>query len=440
MLLARQGAKARAIAILESVLSEMPARFEVPPAGLRMSFAAESPFAAAARLPAGLAPDAEVTQIATMNGDVQFSPQNAPPETACVSYEIDGQPVGLINVAPYRFTLDSRTLTNGLHTLATRCCDRDGAELSATERNLRIYNRPLSPGAISEDETERTLRAALWKILTPTPDRAALASALGALQREAGQTARAEYWHWQAAAENAASPQARKNLAALGVRPASGDAFYSGLHSRREIALTFDDGPKPGLTEPLIDLLVREKVPATFFVIGRNAAANPDITRRIAQAGMELANHSYTHRNLTRLTAAEVAAEMAQTQATLYALTGQRPRFMRPPGGAWNAKVSATVRQWGLTPCFWTADVFGSEVVSSQQTAQAVIAQARPGAIVLMHNGKLSTLQALPTILRELRAEGYTFVTITTMAKHFAAGRDAERRAAQQNARKRRAE
>ena len=435
MALARSGAKSQAITVLEGVLRDLPVDFSAPSAGLRMAFDAQNPFTFLARLPSELAPNAAITQAAALSGDVQFAPQNAVPETAYVSYEIDGQSAGLVNVAPFTFTLDTRRIANGLRTLAIHCYDADGRELSATERKLRIYNRPVpnapdSQAEPAESAPAKALRSALWKILTPVPDRAVLASELGELWRESGNREKAELWLWQAAAQTAANPEARKRLAAVGVRPATESAFYSGLTTRREIALTFDDGPKPGLTEPLIELLVREKVPATFFVIGRNAAANPDIMRRIAQAGMELANHSYTHRNLTRLTSAEIAAEMAQTQAVIYALTGQRPRYMRPPGGAWNAKANTIARQWGLTPCFWTADVFGSEVVSAAQTAQAVIAQARPGAIILMHNGKLSTLQALPMILRELRAKGYTFVTAAALAKHFNAARSAERKTA----------
>ena len=445
MALARSGAKLRAIALLETALAEMPLDFSAPPAGLRMAFTAQNPFVFLAPLSAGLAPDAATAQTVAIDGDVQFAPQNAAPETAYVSYEIDGQSVGLVNVAPFHFTLDSRRVANGLRILAIHCYDGDGRELSATERKLRVYNRPVPNSAEAqtgptESESAKTLRSALWKVLTPAPDRAVLAAQLGELLREQGDRANSEFWLWQAAGQNAANPEARKRLAAVGVRTATESAFYSGLTTRREIALTFDDGPKPGLTEPLIDLLIREKVLATFFVIGRNAAANPDIMRRIARAGMELANHSYTHRNLTRLTAAEIAAEMAQTQAVIYTLTGQRPRYMRPPGGAWNAKANNIARQWGLTPCFWTADVFGSEVVSAAQTAQSVISQARPGAIILMHNGKLSTLQALPTILRDLRAKGYTFVTAATLAKHFNAARTAERNAVKATLRKRRAE
>ena len=436
--LARGGAKREAIPLLEKILRDASADFAAPPAGLRMAFRAKKPFAFAARLPAELAPDTEATRAGIVSGDWTLTPRNAAPETIYVSYEIDGREVGLVNVTPFDFTWNSRDVANGWHTLRVRCYDRDGAEMDATESRLRVYNR--SREAAREDTTARTLRDLLWKLLTPTPDRAALAAELGALYDEEGNRASAEMWLWEAVARNTSDAETRKRLAALGVRPATDDAFYGGLTTRKEIALTFDDGPKPGLTEPLIDLLVRERVPATFFVIGRNAAANPEITRKIARAGMELANHSYTHRNLTRLSPDEVAEEMARTQATLFALTGQRARSMRPPGGAWNAKVGRIVRQWGLTPCFWTVDAFGAEAISAQQTAQAVVSQARPGAIILMHNGKLSALQALPTILRELRVKGYTFVTAATLAQHFKAGQASERDAARRAIRKSHAE
>src|SRR4029079_14857919 len=99
-----------------------------------------------------------------------------------------------------------------------------------------------------------------------------------------------------------------------------------------------------------------------------------------------------------RLSQDQIARELMQTQAAIQAATGKTPRFVRPPGGNWNDKVADVSRQWGLTPCMWTVDVYGSEVVGAQQVADAVLAQVRPGSIILMHNGKMSTLQALPTI------------------------------------------
>ena len=443
MMLAKRGATGQAIAALEAAASAMPANFMAPPAGLRMSFDAARPFAAR-RNPAVVSLLAQPVASAALYGDAQLAPQNPAPEVAYVSYEMDAQSVGLVNVAPFAFTWNTRHVPNGSHTLQIRCYDRDGLEISATSRTLRVYNRDANKTNRTESADETALRTALWQALTPVPDRSECAFTLGKLYRARGRHADAERWLWQAAAERDGSRTgaAKRELTELGVRNATEDSFYCGPTDRKEIALTFDDGPKPELTDALLDLLVREKVPATFFVIGRNAEANPDLTRRIAQAGMELANHSYTHRNLARLSPEEIALEMTQTQATLFALTGKRPRYMRPPGGAWSAKVNRTARAAGLIPCFWTADVFGSEVVSSQQAANAVIAKARPGAIILMHNGKLSTLQALPTILRELRAKGYTFVTATTLGQRWREKKPTEYREAQSReaARLRRAE
>ncbi len=84
-------------------------------------------------------------------------------------------------------------------------------------------------------------------------------------------------------------------------------------------------------------------------------------------------------------------------------------------------------RSWGLTPCMWTVDVYGSEVIGAQQVADAVLAQVRPGSIILMHNGKVSTLQALPTIIRALRSRGYSFATIDTLQRRLGSAKAAAR-------------
>jgi peptidoglycan/xylan/chitin deacetylase (PgdA/CDA1 family) len=209
-------------------------------------------------------------------------------------------------------------------------------------------------------------------------------------------------------------------LQKLRVNSESGRALYTGRSDEKLVALTFDDGPKPGVTEPLLDLLTAEHVRATFFVIGRHMQEYPALAKATAAAGMEIANHSYTHRSLTSLTPFEATREMLQTQAAVLALTGQLPRFVRPPGGNWNNRVAAIAREWGLTPCMWSVDVFDSEIISARKVAEAVLTQVKPGSIILMHNGKVSTLQALPTILKELRSRGYHFVTVTELAKRVA--------------------
>src|SRR5260221_129125 len=122
----------------------------------------------------------------------------------------------------------------------------------------------------------------------------------------------------------------------------------------------------------------------------------PELTRKIADAGMELANHSYTHPDLTRLSPEEAARELLESQTSVLSVTEKMPRFMRPAGANWNDSVAETTRRWRLTPCMWTVDAFGAEVIGTQQVVQAVLQGVRPGSIILMHNGKVSTLQALP--------------------------------------------
>jgi peptidoglycan/xylan/chitin deacetylase (PgdA/CDA1 family) len=247
------------------------------------------------------------------------------------------------------------------------------------------------------------------------PDRAACAYLAASANEHLGRKSAAREWYLRCAAINPAYLDVRSRLAAVGGIGAGGPAVFSGAGTEKLVALTFDDGPKQGVTEPLLEMLASEHVPATFFVIGRHMREFPDLAKAIASAGMEIANHSYTHRSLTALSPIDAEREILQTQAAVLATTGKLPKYMRPPGGNWNGKTAALVKNWGLTPCMWTADVFDSEIIGAQKVAEAVLKQVRPGSIVLMHNGKVSTLQALPSILRGLRARGYRFVTVETL-------------------------
>ena len=427
MSLLRRHENRSAQAALEQAWNALPGEPMTESGGLLMRFEGPHPlFAASGPLPASLAPEARPEQA--LSGDIQFAPQNAGNEVAYVSYELDGDSLGLVNVAPFTLTWDSRQASNGAHTLRILLYDRDGREVGSSRRSLRIRNRNVPQVDAADSPKVLALRSELWQALSLRPERTACAYALGTVCAAQGDKTSATRWFLQAACLEPNYRDTRQKLTALNALNASGDAFYSGLPGEKQIALTFDDGPKPGMTEPLIELLQQEHVPATFFVIGRHVTANPDLARQIAAAGMELANHSYTHRNLTKLSAGELAREFARTQAAIFAATGRLPHYMRPPGGNWNAKVEAAGRQWGLVPCLWTVDVFGSEVISAQQVAASVLSQVRPGSIVLMHNGKLSTLQALPIILKTLRRRGYSFVTVSTLAQHLRTAKEAQRK------------
>lgn len=428
---ARRGDPQQETVELQAALKALPGSPVVQPGGLLMSFEAARPLDTGAdRLPAPNGLDLPpVAKEPALSGEVVLVPDGVTSSVAYVAYDVDGKSFNLVNVPPYRYNWDSRRAPNGWHTVTVELFDSAGKEIARTTRRLRTRNREADVMAAVPPERLAQLRVALWQALTLRPDRGACAYLLGTAYRALGATAPARMWLARAAAIRPGYRDTRRQLAACGLSE-GGPALWGGLPTEKVIALTFDDGPKPGVTEPLLAILRQERVPATFFVIGRHVLEYPDLTRQIVTAGMEIANHSFTHRNLTKLSADEAEREIMQTQAAVQTVTGKIPHFLRPPGGNWNDAVAAATRRWGLTPCFWTVDVYGSEVIGAQQVADAVLRQVQPGSIILMHNGKMSTMQALPTIIRELRKRGYSFATVETLAHRLNVSKEAQRNAA----------
>jgi peptidoglycan/xylan/chitin deacetylase (PgdA/CDA1 family) len=199
--------------------------------------------------------------------------------------------------------------------------------------------------------------------------------------------------------------------------PVSFDEIPQGAgHARKEVALTFDDGPWPGATDRVLAILRRLHVQATFFMVGRQVDAYPGIARRVAAAGHEIGNHSFDHpEGFAALSDERVGAEMSDTNALLANL-GVTPTAFRPPGGSYDDAVVTTARSqsmrtvlWDVDPRDWVSGVPPKLIVSS------VLHKVRPGSIVLLHDGggdARHTIEALPSIIERLRARGYDFVTI----------------------------
>jgi len=208
-------------------------------------------------------------------------------------------------------------------------------------------------------------------------------------------------------------------LTSLG-SPAS-PPLYRGTPTENTIALTFDDGPKPGVTELLVNVLKQENVAGTFFVIGRHAAANPNLVKLIADGGFEIENHTYTHSNLTLLSSTSVERELLKTIAAVQAATGKRMKYFRPPGGNLSPEVTKIAALWGLTPCMWTVTADALEYGNGAQLVEFVLKHAQPGGIIILHNGRMTTVEALPRIIAGLRQRGYRFVTVEQLAQRKAA-------------------
>lgn len=199
----------------------------------------------------------------------------------------------------------------------------------------------------------------------------------------------------------------------------SGGRFWRGNPRRREIALTFDDGPGPMATPLLLAILRRYGVHATFFVIGERVAPYPYLVRQMAAEGHEVANHTFHHPNLTTLDAATVRQEV-DAAAELIGATAGRPRWFRPPGGDYDVRVVEAARASGMDLAMWTANSGDWALPPPKVLAERVLDRAEPGAIILLHNGPLNTVRALPTIITELRRRGYALVTMSDLARETA--------------------
>lgn len=180
----------------------------------------------------------------------------------------------------------------------------------------------------------------------------------------------------------------------------------------RQVALTFDDGPSRLTTPIVLDLLKKYKAKATFFVLGQNIAGNEDILKRMIEEGHEIANHTWSHPNLTRITADQVKQEIELTQSAIEEVIGHRPTFMRPPYGAVNASVAAAA---GLASIYWNVDTQDWSNRDPHLILSQVKAYTNPGAIILMHDIHQTTVDGLEPVLHYLTEQQYSFVTTTEL-------------------------
>jgi peptidoglycan-N-acetylglucosamine deacetylase len=182
------------------------------------------------------------------------------------------------------------------------------------------------------------------------------------------------------------------------------------------VAMTFDDGPSAETTPRLLEILKQRNIKATFFLIGQNAAANPDIVRRILAEGHEIGNHSWTHPQLSKLSDDRVTAEITKTQNAIKDASGYTPTLLRPPYGAITARQREWIaNQFGLNIILWSVDPFDWKRPGSSVITQRILSQVRPGAIILSHDIHKQTVDAMPATLDGLIAKGYKFVTVSQL-------------------------
>ena len=191
-----------------------------------------------------------------------------------------------------------------------------------------------------------------------------------------------------------------------------GETVWRGVGTTNAVALTFDDGPSQD-TEAILDLLAERGLKATFFMIGRAVERLPRVARRVAAQGHEIGNHSYSHPIYLFRTSRETARQLELTQAVIGRATGMRPRFARPPCGVRTRAYFRAARRLGLRTVQWDAAGFDWKRIAPREIAARVLEGARPGSIILLHDGdstgredRRRTVAALPLILDGLAARG----------------------------------
>ena len=191
------------------------------------------------------------------------------------------------------------------------------------------------------------------------------------------------------------------------------DGKYDETKQRPMIALTFDDGPGE-YTEELINCLVENNAKATFFMLGQNVEAYPEIAKELSDAGMELGNHSYSHPDLVTIGAEAAAQQVSNTDAALKAATGFEATVMRPPGGSFNDSVKAAINHPLI---IWSIDTRDWATKSEDQTYQVVMDNAQDGSVVLMHDIHEWSVKAAIRMIPDLIAKGFKLVTVSELAE-----------------------
>ncbi|MHB9002862.1 MAG: polysaccharide deacetylase family protein [Coriobacteriia bacterium] len=193
---------------------------------------------------------------------------------------------------------------------------------------------------------------------------------------------------------------------------------FSPPTSNKWVALTFDDGPWPVQTEQILNILAAEEVKATFFVVGKQAYKYPLVMRRIVSEGHVVGNHTQGHLTLDRVGRATVRQQIADGQTAVQKTTQKHPRWFRPPGGHLSSAVGAEMQRYGLSLVMWSVDPQDWREPSAGVLAAELLRTIKPGSIVLLHDGggtRAGTVAALPSVICELKRQGYTFVTLDEM-------------------------
>ncbi|UUV99523.1 polysaccharide deacetylase family protein [Vagococcus luciliae] len=180
------------------------------------------------------------------------------------------------------------------------------------------------------------------------------------------------------------------------------------LNDDKKVALTFDDGPNNTSSLQILDTLKKYDIKATFFMLGSMVDTYPDVVKKIHDAGHEIGNHTYDHKDLTKLDEASIKQEIDSTNQKIEKLTGEKPTLLRPPYGAYNDRVTKV--ESNMSIALWNIDTLDWKTHNPTAILGEVKKELQPHSIVLMHDIHQDSADSLENVIKYLKSQGYTFV------------------------------
>lgn len=203
-----------------------------------------------------------------------------------------------------------------------------------------------------------------------------------------------------------------------------GEVFTHAITTKKVVALTFDDGPNGDATRQVLDVLKKENVTATFFLVGDNVKYYPDVAKQIVADGNEVGNHTSHHiRLLPFEDSKDIQTDLLATDAEIFQATGQTPKFFRPPFGFRTPWILKAAEKIGLIPTTWNDQAHDYKYGNPVTIENKILAGVRPGGIIVLHDGfetrhdvqYPALIQSLPRIIEVLKQRGYSFVTLSQL-------------------------
>lgn len=189
------------------------------------------------------------------------------------------------------------------------------------------------------------------------------------------------------------------------------DVFCKGTTNEKVVALTFDDGPDEIHTAKIADILAKEQVKATFFIIGSKAGKNEKLLSHIIAEGHTLGNHSYSHAFFFDLFGRKkMERDLQKTDETIMALTGENTVLFRPPYGVTNPVLAKVVKKLGYKTIGWSIKSLDTVLKDEDKIIERIKDRLHPGAVILMHDDREITAKVLEKVILMIKAEGYQFV------------------------------